>query len=154
MLGLIVFYKYSWTAYSDFIHGLRKKKCAIQDARVAILLNQQAQVGILKICIVPILHCQAIYIFCIETQHTKPGYVRLILETDKSRTRESISSSCHNYDDKLYISSTKYREYHMSSLGNKVEVHGPCASIKYDLMPEDYAFCLSCTSQPADFKRP
>jgi hypothetical protein len=72
-----------------------------------------------------------------ETQHTKPGYVRLILETDKSRTRESISSSCHNYDDKLYISSTKYREYHMSSLGNKVEVHGPCASIKYDLMPED-----------------
>jgi hypothetical protein len=30
-------------------------KCAIQDARVAILLNQQAQVGILKICIVPIL---------------------------------------------------------------------------------------------------
>ena len=84
-----------------------------------------------------------------ETQHTKPGYVRLILETDKSRTRESISSSCHNYDGKLYISSTKYREYHMSSLGNKVEVHGPCASIEYDLMAEDYAYCLSCTSQPA-----
>ena len=84
-----------------------------------------------------------------ETQHTKPGYVRLILETDKSRTCESISSSCHNYDGKLYISSTKYREYHMSSHRNKAEVHGPCTSIKYDLKAEDYAFCLSCTSQPA-----
>jgi hypothetical protein len=30
----------------------------------------------------------------------------------------------------------------MSSLGNKVEVHGPCASIDYDSMAEDYAICL------------
>jgi hypothetical protein len=84
-----------------------------------------------------------------ETQHTTPGYVRLILETDESRTCKHISSSCHNYDGKLYISSTKYREYRMHSLGNNVEVHGPCTSIKYDLMDEDYAICLSCTSQPA-----
>jgi hypothetical protein len=50
-------------------------KCAIQDARVAILLNQQAQVGILKICIVPILQCQAIYIFCIEHLEWRISFV-------------------------------------------------------------------------------
>jgi hypothetical protein len=57
-----------------------------------------------------------------ETKHTKPGYVRLILETDKNKTSERISSSCHNYDDKLYISSTKFREYRISSLGKSQNV--------------------------------
>ena len=87
-----------------------------------------------------------------ETQHTKPGYVRLILETDKSKTCECISSSCHNYDGKLYISSTKYREYCRSSLGIKTEVHGPCTTIKYGITAEEFSHCLSCTSQPAAVK--
>lgn len=58
-------------------------------------------------------------VITMETQHTKPGYVCLILETDQSKTSERISSSCHNYDEKLYISSTNL------SLGENAEVHGP-----------------------------
>ena len=68
-------------------------------------------------------------VITMEIQHTNPVYVRLILETDKSRTSERISRSCHNYDDKLYISSTKFGEYRMSSLEENVEAHGPCTTI-------------------------
>ena len=88
-------------------------------------------------------------VITMETQHTKPGYVRLILETDKSITSERISSSCHNYDDKLYISSTKFREYRMSSLGKNTEVHGPCTTTIHGHRVHDMAECLSCTSQPS-----
>jgi hypothetical protein len=84
-----------------------------------------------------------------ETQHTKPGYVRLILETDKSRTDNTISSSCHNYDGKLYISSANYREYNMSSLGKTAEYHGPCTTVDNGVIAEATTACLSCTSQPA-----
>jgi hypothetical protein len=84
-----------------------------------------------------------------ETQHTKPGYVRLILETDKSRTCKKISSSCHNYDGKLYISSTNYKEYIIPSLGIKAEVHGPCTTVTNGVIADDSTTCLSCTAQPA-----
>ena len=87
-------------------------------------------------------------VITMETQHTKPGYVRLILETDKSTTCERISKSCHNYNDKLYISSTKCREYHMFSLPKNTEFHGPCATSIHGLSVNDMAACLSCTSQP------
>lgn len=80
-------------------------------------------------------------VITMETQHTKPGYVCLILETDKSKTSERISSSCHNYDEKLYISSTKL------SLGENTEVHGPCTTIIDGHRVHDMAECLSCTSQ-------
>ena len=87
-------------------------------------------------------------VITMETQHTKPGYVRLILETDTSITSERISSSCHNYDDKLYISSTKFRECSMSSLGKNAEIHGPCTTTIHGHRVHDMAECLSCTSQP------
>ena len=87
-------------------------------------------------------------VITMETQHTKPGYVRLILETDKSTTRERISSSCHNYDDKLYISSTNFREHIMSSLRKNAEIHGPCTTTIHGHRVHDMAECLSCTSQP------
>jgi hypothetical protein len=48
-----------------------------------------------------------------ETQYTKPGYVRLILETDKYMPSERMSSSGRNYDDKSYVSSTRYRNNRM-----------------------------------------
>jgi len=83
-----------------------------------------------------------------ETQHTKPGYVRLILETDKCMTGEKIYRSCHYYNGKLYISSTTFREFMMSSLAKNVEVHGPCTKIRQAIVVHDFAHCLSCTSQP------
>ena len=87
-------------------------------------------------------------VITMETKHTKPGYVRLILETDKNITSERISSSCHNYDDKLYISSTKFREYRISSLGKNTEVHDPCTTTIHGHRVHDMAECLSCTSHP------
>ena len=91
-------------------------------------------------------------VITMETQHTNPGFVRLILETDESTTCERISSSCHNYNDKLYISSTKFREYHMSSFPKSTEFHGPCTKSIHGLSVHDMAVCLSCTSQPTAFR--
>ena len=96
------------------------------------------------------LSCVKLYkaVITMETQYTKPGYVRLKLETDTCMTSERICKSFYYYDDKLYISSTKFREFMMPSLGNNVEVHGPCTTINQGIVVHDFAHCFSCTSQP------
>ena len=82
-----------------------------------------------------------------ETQYTKPGYVRLIVETDKYMPSERMSSSGLNYDDKVYISSTLYRN-NMSLGGQNIEAHGPAIQISIGIQKYDFTRCLSCTSQP------
>jgi hypothetical protein len=56
------------------------------------------------------------------------------------------SSSCHNYDDKLYISSTKFREYRISSLGKNTDFLGPCKPTIHGHRVRELANCFSCTS--------
>ena len=87
-------------------------------------------------------------VITMETQHTKPGYVRLILEADKCMTSEIFYKSYYYYYDKCYISSTKFRDFMMSFMGKNVENHGPCTTTNVGIFLRDFAYCLSCTSQP------
>ena len=64
-------------------------------------------------------------VITMETQHPKPGYVRLILETANGMVCENMRSAFHYYDDRWYLSSTKFREHEMSSMGNN-EIYDPC----------------------------
>ena len=99
---------------------------------------------------IPELSCVKVIdsVMTMETQYTKPGYVRLILETDKYMPSERMSRSGHNYDDKLYLSSALYREEMMSLSGQNVDAHGPAVLLTKGIQEYDHTNCLSCTSQP------
>jgi hypothetical protein len=99
---------------------------------------------------IPELSCVKVIesVMTMETQYTKPGYVRLILETDKYMPSESMSILGHNYDGKLYLSSALYRKHMMSLSGQNVEAHGPAVLLAKGIQEYDYTNCLSCTSQP------
>ena len=99
---------------------------------------------------IPELSCVKLnkHVMTMETQYTKPGYVRLKLETNKYMPGERMSISGINYDDKVYIPSTHYRNITMASIGQNVEAHGPAMLMSQGTLEFDIAHCLSCTSQP------
>lgn len=86
-------------------------------------------------------------ILIMENTKVKPGYVRLQVKDGRSGEKR-FTNSYSTYEGTTYLSSSKYREFILPTLGKHVVIHGPCTTIRHGHRESDTAYCLSCTVLP------
>uniref|UniRef100_K1QF40 Protein mab-21 n=1 Tax=Magallana gigas TaxID=29159 RepID=K1QF40_MAGGI len=81
-----------------------------------------------------------------DSSESPPGFTLLQLLTPI--TSRSVQSACVRMNDRVYISSSIYRQITCSSVGINSTVHGPCASGVHAGQEYDYAYCFVCDFWP------
>ncbi|XP_062581185.1 uncharacterized protein LOC134242993 [Saccostrea cucullata] len=81
-----------------------------------------------------------------DCSDSPPGFVLLELLT--STHKESVMNACMKINDRLYISSSRYREITCSEVIPNSTEHGPCGSGVMVGTEYDYAHCFVCDFWP------
>ncbi|XP_061184892.1 uncharacterized protein LOC133192902 [Saccostrea echinata] len=83
-----------------------------------------------------------------DTSESPPGYALLWLPIP-NRAAKSLSSVVFRMNNRVYISSSAYKETFFSPMWPGSNVHGPCHSGFYGgLIEYDEAYCLACDFWP------
>ena len=86
-------------------------------------------------------------VMLMKTEHAKPGYVRLKLETSTYENK-LIFNSRYVFDGNTYISSARFRNFGFNKLERYAYEHGPVTTTKHGRLERDIAVCLPCTTLP------
>ncbi|XP_065933633.1 uncharacterized protein [Magallana gigas] len=80
-----------------------------------------------------------------DSSESPPGFTLLLLLTPT--TKRFVTPACVQMNDKLYISSFKYRQLNCSALPYST-AHGPCGTISTGFIDVDIACCFVCDFWP------
>ncbi|XP_062571250.1 uncharacterized protein LOC134233295 [Saccostrea cucullata] len=86
-----------------------------------------------------------VLILC-DCSDSPPGFALLELLTQTQK--ESVKNACMRISDKLYVSSSKYRQITCSAVKIYSKEHGPCASGVKGETEYDAALCFVCDLWP------
>ncbi|XP_078321060.1 uncharacterized protein LOC111100341 [Crassostrea virginica] len=81
-----------------------------------------------------------------DSSESPPGFTLLELLTP--RTKREVQSACVPMNDRLYISSSQYRQQTQSHLFPGSIGHGPCESGEVRGIEYDFAHCFACDFWP------
>nr|XP_022305146.1 uncharacterized protein LOC111112112 [Crassostrea virginica] len=81
-----------------------------------------------------------------DSSESPPGFILLELLT--STTEREVQSACVPMNDRLYISSSLYRQHKQTHYYPGSRGHGPCESGEVGGLEYDFAWCFACDFWP------